>query len=135
MLLLVFILPLAGCSTGDEDPAPREHVLVPIEEVEMADSFVMGVTYTVVLTYSKPTRCHTFSNISYDSDGSEFTFGVVTSFDPTAFGCLEEENLTAVERFNFVVERNDFYIFRFWQGTDENEDPIFLTKEIPVSPA
>ena len=34
---------------------------------------------------------------------------------------------------NFIVERDDFYIFKFYQGEDSNGDAQFLTVEVPVA--
>ena len=47
--------------------------------------------------------------------------------------CPEMENLTGTTDLNFIVERDDFYIFKFYQGEDSNGDAQCLTVEVPVA--
>ena len=34
--------------------------------------------------------------------------------------------------FNFIVTSNGSYIFKFWQGVDENDEDQYLIIEVPV---
>lgn len=133
LLLFLPLFVLASCSSEEVDPEDFDLTLVPIEEVDMADTFIHGERYIIKVTYSKPTHCHTYSTTNYENNDNEYTFAVVNSYNPEDNNCVEEEDLTDITSFTFDADRNDFYIFKFWQGEDENKNPIYLTKEIPVT--
>jgi len=54
----------------------------------------------------------------------------------TSNGNIVCENLTnelEEKSFNFVVNQNGGnYVFKFWQGEDENGEDIYLVFEVPV---
>jgi hypothetical protein len=46
--------------------------------------------------------------------------------------CETLDNVTEDATFNFIVTSNGSYIFKFWQGEDENGEDQYLTIEVPV---
>lgn len=122
-----------SCNLDDGNPETIQQVLVPITSIEMANSFRLGETYTINLKFQRPTDCHILSGISFDSDGQTQFFGVLNSIDSSDSTCIEVEGLTGETSFEFKAERNNLYIFKFWQGIDEDGEAIYLVKEVPVS--
>lgn len=135
LVLFLFITGLfTGCSIEDDNQQPKMDVWVPIQSVEMPDNFEKGKSFSVDLIYERPTRCHVFSGINKELVGSnELFFGVINSYDPTNPNCHEEEGLTGDIGFSIDLGKEEFYIFNFWQGVDENDEPVFLTIEVPAS--
>ena len=46
--------------------------------------------------------------------------------------CEDLENSSIERTFNFSAIYDQVYIFRFWQGEDENGEDVYLIYEIPV---
>ena len=129
ILLSVLVLTLVSCNIRDNNPNFYYEAL-PVESVEIPDTFQLGETYEIVLTYIKPTDCHIYNNLLYESDLNQRDIAIVTAVFPDG-GCVdifEEEDIT----FNFKVINSGTYTFRFWQGPDENGTDTYLIVEVPV---
>lgn len=125
-LFTVFI----GCSNDDETRFFYE--LVTVQEVTLPDQFNRGETYTINVSYFRPTNCHSFSGFDYNKLGNERTVSVV-NLVVNEGNCKELEKKDLIESsFDFFVGQEDSYVFRFWQGRDENGDNQFLIIEVPV---
>jgi hypothetical protein len=94
----------------------------------------MVTLITLEIIYKRPTSCHTFYRSGHvPSEENEITIGVVTSFRTSNPNCVETGNLQDNAIINFVAERDDFYIFKFWQGRNAAGTDQFLTIEVPVT--
>lgn len=119
-----------GCS--DDDETNFFYELVTVNEVSLPDQFNRGETYTIGVSYFRPTDCHSFTGFDYNRLGNERTVSVVNLVvDKGSCDNLETKDLVEVS-FDFFVGQEDSYVFRFWQGKDENGDNQFLIVEIPV---
>ena len=135
ILLLLVSVVLLCCSPKDEEGKKAVvNILVPIVSVNLPNSFTEGETYNIKIVYSPPTRCHDFAGLEKDSEENEYYFAVMNSYSPNDASCEEEEGLTGETSFSFTPETNDFYIFNFWQGQNDQGESRFLTMEIPVEP-
>ena len=108
--------------------------LLPVESVDIPTEFTMGQTYQIKMYYRRPTTCHTFNTIYYDKDLNTRTIAIESAVRQSS-DCQplsEETNLTECS-FNFLVTGNGSYVFKFWQGKDEQGNNIFLEYEIPVT--
>jgi len=126
--LFLMISTIFSCSL-DEGPSFYTEIL-PVEEVQMPQEFVLGEIYTITLSYYKPTGCHVFNDIYYKSELNERTVAIINTVYEGE-NCSQEPTLEEVS-FNFIVNSNGSYIFKFWQGKDENGDDIYYIVEIPV---
>lgn len=106
--------------------------LAPTLSVDLPESFVFGQSYDIKVLYKRPSSCHTFSGLDVARNANVITIGVVTSFPTNNPNCVTTGNLEASATINFVVERDDFYIFKFWQGRTSGRDE-FLIIEVPVT--
>lgn len=132
LLLTMLVLLLVSCSLDDDTSPDFSYQLAPVVSVEIPDTLDFQQTYNFDVEYKQPSTCHVFYGYDYRSEGNQRFIGVKNTV------YLEEgceglsENNTAHHDLNFVVERKDYYIFNFWQGVDDEGEPVYLTKEIPV---
>lgn len=130
-VLSFLVVLLFSCST-DDDSVAYSFELLPIESVDIPDEFMLGETYPITVTYERPSTCHIFRDFYYVKDNNERTVAVVnTVFEQNDCEDLIDTMLTAT--FNFQVTSNGSYIFKFWQGKDDNDEDIFLEIEVPVT--
>lgn len=134
LLLAITAFVFTGCSSNDDSGDIMQN-LAAVVSVEMPEEFVYGASYDMQIVYERPTNCHTFSGLDISQEGNRITIGVVTSFlTNNNLNCMDAGNLQATATINFVVEREDFYIFRFWTGRNSAGRDEFLIFEIPVTP-
>ena len=131
IVISLSLILLASCSLDDNGYDYNLEIL-PIESVDMPQTFAYGETYPITVSYLRPSTCHSFKEFYYLKNDNERIVAVI-NYDVVAHNC---ENLTdeLVEAtFNFIVTRTDSYVFKFWQGVDENDEDQYLTIEVPVT--
>lgn len=130
-LSFLFALLLTSCNLDDDSYRAPITVLVPIENVEIPEQFVYGETYEINLTYTIPNSCYVFNDIYYQSESNERTVAIICTVyeEPN---CLQEATSEEVS-FNFMANSLDTYVFKFWQGEDENGNDMFYIVEVPVT--
>lgn len=130
---LALTLLLAACSMDDDMNTTFTYALVPVDSVAIPDTLVFRKTYTFDIVYERPTDCHTFAGFDYQRNVNERIIAVVSAVydDPD---CEELTDETAIAKLHFQVERDDFYVFKFWQGQNEAGEAFFLTDTVPVTP-
>lgn len=130
MLCLTLVL-FASCSVNDDDNLNFSFEILPVESVDIPDEFVLGETYPITISYYKPTTCYAFNDFYYLKELNERTVAPINYvFERNNCEPLENELVEAT--FNFIVTSNGSYIFKFWQGEDDNGESQYLTIEVPV---
>jgi|LGVF01.1.fsa_nt_gb hypothetical protein len=128
IILFFVVILLLSCS---EEDANYYYELLPIEEAIVPDEFEYGRVYIITVTYFQPTDCNLYSDILYEYDYDARNVAVIsTVVDENDCKPLE----SVLREYSFRVhalQAND-YLFRFWQGEDENGDPIYLEITAPV---
>ena len=123
---------ITSCDISD-DSVPFTTEFVPIESVTIPSEFVLGQTYPMQLTYFKPSTCHSFYNFYYDTDGHTRTIGVLNlRYQRDNCETLPQEGNEEVVSFDFRVTQTGTYIFKFYQGKDENGTDSYYIVEVPV---
>ena len=90
-----------------------------------------GEIHDFEVTYKQISTCHLFETYQSLKDTNERKIFVLNRvFNDN--NCEELEDELISKQLHFEVTRQDYYIFKFWQGTDSNNEDIFLTKKIPV---
>lgn len=130
LLLVLTIIPFIACSSDDDSGIMQD--LAPTLSANLPESFVFGHLYDIEITYERPSSCHSFLGLDVSPNENEITIGVVTAFNTNSRNCMSSGNLQATATIKFVAERDDFYIFRFWQGKNQAGEDEFLTVEVPV---
>jgi poly-beta-hydroxyalkanoate depolymerase len=124
------ILSLASCSV-DDNRIEFYTEFVPIESVDIPTEFVLGQVYTIYLTYLRPSGCHVFNDFYYVSDSNQRTVAIINTVYPNT-DCQTFDNEQVEVSFNFIANNLETYIFRFWQGEDENGNDTYYIVEVPV---
>jgi hypothetical protein len=127
LLALIFLL---GACEPDSGPH-YTFELTKIESVDLPTEFTLGETYPITVHFKLPTSCHYFNQLYYDKDLNVRTIAVETAVEERN-NCMDTPDDVGEYTFNFYVTSNGSYIFKFYQGKDENGENIFLEYEVPV---
>ena len=133
LLLLSFLIcSTFSCDVGDDGTLNYYYETLPIESVNMPEEFQFGNTYEITMTYLNPSDCHLFYDFYYVSEQSQRTIAIITTvftdLDCEIYDYNEEE-----VSFNFQVTSYDSYVFKFWQGEDDNGNDTYHIIEVPVT--
>jgi len=130
LLLLLLVFLITSCSKDKSDSAIQE--LASVTAVDLPERLVYGQAYEFEVHFKKTTGCHYFSGFDVSKNNNTIVVGVVNSLNTNSNNCNAGINTPDTAKLNFVVERLDFYIFKFWQGNSSVGEDRFLTKEIPI---
>lgn len=130
--LFALLLILNSCSPGDD--TQYSYRLIPIESIDIPAEFTLGETYPITVHYTVPTSCYHFSSLYYEKDLNVRTIAVENVVEQRN-NCqeLSTEDGASTYTFNFYVTSNGTYIFKFYQGKDNQGNDIFLEYEVPVT--
>lgn len=130
LLVCLFAFIILSCSVGDDTDTTYFEVL-PVETATVPDEFVRGETHEIRMTYIRPTTCHAYNDIYYVPEANERSVAIVTTVFSGNGNCVSSgDELEA--SFEFKATTEDSYVFKFWQGEDENGEDQFLIIEVPV---
>ncbi|GGK31000.1 hypothetical protein GCM10007962_26690 [Yeosuana aromativorans] len=134
IILSLTLILLVSCSISDNGSSYDGYSLdvLPIESVDMPDTFTLGETYPITVHYFTPSTCYSFKEFYYLKNNNERTVAVINYVADNP-NCTDLQDELTEATFNFVVTSNGSYVFKFWQGTDENGDDQYLTIEVPVT--
>jgi len=130
VIFCALLCSLASCSLGDSSEPNYRFEALPIESVDIPDEFTLGETYEITVYYNKPSNCYVFHDFYYVSDLNQRTVAVINTVY-TDQACTQATELVNAS-FNFMVNSNGTYVFKFWQGEDENGNDLYYIVEVPV---
>lgn len=130
--LFALLLILNSCSPGDD--TQYSYRLIPIESIDIPAEFTLGETYPITVHYTVPTSCYHFSSLYYEKDLNVRTIAVENVVEQRN-NCQELSTADGASTytFNFYVTSNGTYIFKFYQGKDDQGNDVFLEYEVPVT--
>lgn len=134
LLVLCFALLLASCSL-DDDGTNFSFEVLPVESVDIPTEFQLGMTYPITVSYFRPSTCHSFKEFYYLRENNVRTVAPINYLFERETGqnsCTDLQDNLVEATFNFVVTSNGSYIFKFWQGEDNDGNDKYLTIEVPV---
>ena len=129
LLMGVVISTLTSCGI-DDDAQSFYFEILPIESVELPEEFMFGDTYEIFIDYIRPSSCYVFNDFLYQVNDQERTVGIWNTVY-TDNAC-EEDPETVTVSFEFIVNSNETYVFKFFQGQDEDGVDQYLIIEVPV---
>ena len=129
IIITLYLILFASCSSDDGLEYNLE--ILPVESVNMPESFTLGEIYPITVSYLRPTTCHSFKEFYYRKYLNERTVAVI-NYNVQDNNCNDLSNELVEATFNFIVTSNGSYIFKFWQGLDENDEDQYLIIEVPV---
>ena len=129
LVLFITVFTLIGCSSDDEDNYRFEYV--PVISAEVPNEFVHGQTYQLIVTYEMPNSCYSYYHFDYIYDDTSRIIKPIAIINEDMV-CTQS---TYEGEFSVFVEalQTEPYIFKFWQGEDDQGEPIYLTIEVPVN--
>jgi len=129
IIITLSLILFASCSSDDGLEYSLE--ILPVESVNMPESFTLGEIYPITVSYLRPTTCYSFKEFYYGKNLNERTVAVL-NYNFQDNNCQELSDELVEATFNFIVTSNGSYIFKFWQGIDENDEDQYLIIEVPV---
>lgn len=128
-LFLTLMIGLFSCEK--EDVVNPTFEKLKIISVDIPDTFLLGRTYEMRVTYTRPDGCTYLQ-------GFDVTPVAQTVREVTAVGVRYQQDVCAqvvteeTDQFLFQVIYDQPYTFKFWQSVDSTGNPQFLTVEVPV---
>ena len=129
VILLLAVLTFISCS-DDDDNDEYHFEYVPVLSADVPDEFVFGRTYTLYVQYELPNSCYYYYSFDYFYDGASreiYPIALVNDTDVCEEVTSEGEFIVRV-----TASQSEPYLFKFWQGEDEDGEPVFLEIEVPV---
>ena len=126
--VLFAVILMVSCS--DDDSYEYHYELLPIEDAMVPEEFIRGEVYDISVTYIVPNDYYVNSDILYEYDLEARNVAVISLvIESNDFETIDiEQELT----FKVHALQESPYLFRFWQGDDDNGEPIYLIVEVPV---
>ena len=129
LFLVAFLI--FGCSDDDNNDHDYHLEYVNVISADLPDEFIYGLTYRINITIELPNSCYYFYNqYDYFYEGTSRLIYPIGHVDD---GVPCTPNITETT-FSIPVHalQSEPYIFKFYQGEDENGQDVFLTIEVPV---
>jgi len=137
-VLMPFILIMAcslfvSCEVDDDSPNFYFTALNTVE-AKMPESFEVGKTYDIEVTYQRPNGCTFFEGFDVsqtaETDRDVVVVGSVLTDEDRA--CTEAvEEVVATLKFNVIYTKD--YVFRFYAGDDDEGNAIYLEYYVPIA--
>ena len=102
---------------------------MPIESVGIADEFTLGETYEIKMSYLSPSDCYQFNDFIYEIDGNQRTIAIVNTIYNE--NCTELVEIVEVS-LDINIISTETYVFRFYQGIDDEGNDLYYIVEVPV---
>ncbi len=129
LLILLTAITLSSCSPNDYDEN-YYFEYITVTTVDVPDEFTHGETYQLHIRYELPDNCTAYYHYDYIYDDTSriiATIGIVYDSEDCESEVSEGEYIINVEAL-----QDEPYIFKFWQGEDNDGEDIFLIVEVPV---
>jgi len=136
LFIVLFAIQFTACSR-DENPFGDEFhfEIIPIEEILMPESFTTGEFYQIDYSYYRPSTCHSFNELYYLAEGDYRTVAVINTVLEETNGLVcepLEDELEWQTLFFECTKDAGVYVFKFWQGVNEDGEDVYQVLEVPV---
>ena len=129
---LMVSLTFSSCDLGDD--GPNFHFIpLRIESVDMPESFDLDETYEINVTFILPDGCTYYEGFDVVKEATSTRKVVAVGAQRTDQEVCTQDVREEMASFTFVVLYDEMYLFRFYQGEDENGEQLFLEVEVPVN--
>ena len=131
LILISTLLFNYSCSLEDFDPEINFSIdVIAIESVDIDQEFILGQTHEIIMTYLAPTDCYEFNDFIYDVSGNQRTIAIVNTVY-VRDNCEQINEMVEVS-LNIEITSTETYVFRFFQGKDEQGNDQYHIVEVPV---
>lgn len=128
-LLLLFAITISSCSLSETPD--RDFVLIPVEEITMPDTYVVGNISHIKIKYRRPTQCHIFNGFYYDINENVRTVAI-QSVKLNQNNCPDDSESIYEVPLEFKPTATGNYTFKFWTGVDGNGVDQYLVYDVVV---
>lgn len=128
LLLFLTVIVLFSCSDDDDENYHFEYV--PVVSAEVPEEFVQGETHLIKVTAELPSSCYSLYHYDYIYDDTArliYPIAIVNDDDACTLAVSEVTFTIPVEAL-----QEEPYIFKFWQGEDDQGEDQYLIIEVPV---
>ncbi len=130
VLLIAFIT--LSCSVDDGNKTHVSYESLPIEGVIIPEEFQLNKKHKITLNYLMPTDCHGFSNIYFEKNGATITTAIIAVKHITEENTCDTINIEYEASFDLLASQTEKYLFKFWQGKDDEGEDTYMEMEVPV---
>ena len=132
-MIVALSVSVTSCSNDDDNYNPHDYHLeyVNVISADLPDEFIYGHTYRINVTIELPNSCYFFYNqFDYFYEGTSRLIYPIGHVDD-GIACTE---IIREITFSIPVQalQDETYIFKFYQGEDDEGQDVFLTVEVPV---
>ena len=128
--LIVIAVLFNSCSV-DEEPKFHYEILA-VDSYIVPESFVFRNNYEINIFYKRPTTCHAFQGLYYNSFDNTRTMAIQCAVANNSY-CQTYDGEASEVSLNFYANSLETYLFKFYKGKDENGEAIYENIEIPVT--
>lgn len=128
VILALIAISAISCDLGEEDKT--QFVLGPIQDVTMASAYKVDSVSVITIRCVRPTDCHIVNGFFYDING--FTRTVAMEFAVTDGDNCQPETYPYEVPLNFKPTTPGTYLFRFWDGQNQDGTDHFYEAEAVV---
>lgn len=132
--LIILCICFTSC-LNDDDGINFFYEGLPIASAELPEELVKDSTYTIKVSYFRPTSCHLFEGFDYQKNRNERTISAIALVSDANTCETYSEPREEETSFNFLVGDESSYIFKFWQGRATDGSSKFLIIEVPTAEA
>jgi len=130
VFLLLGVLGLVTSCSLDDDTEQYSFEAVAVDDATLPDTLVFGQVYHFPVSYTPPTNCYEFYGFDYKREDSTRYVAVINRVVENE--TCQENTVQVQQELDFEVLYRHKYVFKFYQGVDANEEPVYLTKTVPV---
>jgi hypothetical protein len=130
-MIVALALSASSCSNDDDNNHDYHLEYVGVISADLPDEFIYGQTYRINVTIELPNSCYYhYGQFDYFYEGTSRLVYPIAHVDD-GVSCAE---IITETTFSIPVQvlQSEPYIFKFYQGEDENGQDIYLTIEVPV---
>jgi len=129
VLLCSVVVLMTSCSIDDPEIIQIENAI--LVNVTPPDQLVLGQTARFDVEFLTPTTCHTFERFNVVEEGQTISIRSETRFEDGR-NCEDTEGATGIQEFQYLIENQEDYTFRFLAGASESGQLQFITFNLPV---
>ncbi len=127
LCLLVIFLSACELDNGTE----TQFVVGPVQYCEMPASFKVDSISTINVSYARPDNCHIFNGFYYAIEGNTRTVAIEYA-KMNRNDCEVEQDPNYTVPLNFKPRTPGTYLFRFWDGVNDDGSHHFYEVEVEV---
>ncbi|MDT7827582.1 hypothetical protein RQM65_02745 [Pricia sp. S334] len=130
-LCMLALVGLSSCDNDDSSGTNFEFRALKVTDAELPDSFQLGRTYEIVVTYERPDACTYFQGFDVYPEDTAVREVTAIGWEDVDRACTQQI-IEGTNSFLFRVIHEKDYTFRFWQSENADGEPQYLEMTVPI---